>query len=89
MFAPRIGGFHGYHFSDTVTVRDAVRLREAIEAMPAWDPPTMQERYPEEMDAMRARNLLPPSDPDSDYATHSPFRAFLNATDHLVTRKTP
>jgi len=89
MFAPRVGLFDGYHFSDTVTVVDAVKLREVIEAMPPITPPTMQERYPEEMAAMRTRNMLPPSDPESTYATTSPFRAFLNATDHLSPRKTP
>ncbi len=89
MFAPRVGTFHGYHFSDNVTVTQAVALRDALEAMPVQIPLTVQERYPEEMAAMRARNMLPPSDPESGYATTSPFRAFLDTTDPTSPRKTP
>jgi hypothetical protein len=57
MFAPRVGLFAGYHFTENVTVQQAVELRAAIEAMPPIAPP---------------RNLLSPSDPDSAYATTSP-----------------
>lgn len=43
MFAPRVGMFAGYHFSENVTVQQAVALREAIEAMPALVPAPEQE----------------------------------------------